>query len=237
MTAAIAVQGLTRRYGAVTAVNGISFEVGAGEIFGLLGPNGAGKTTTLECILGLGRPDAGRIAICGQEARADPRDTGAKIGAVLQATGLQDKITPREAVDLFRSFYSRTLATDTLIDRFGLREKQNAAYDTLSGGQKQRLALALAFVGDPLVFVLDEPTSGLDPHMRREVQDHIRVMKEAGRAVLLATHDMDEAERLCDRLAVISGGRIIATGTPQDLIARSRSASLEDVILQLTARS
>ena len=237
MTAAIAVQGLTRRYGAVTAVNGISFEVGAGEIFGLLGPNGAGKTTTLECILGLGRPDAGRIAICGQEARADPRDTGAKIGAVLQATGLQDKITPREAVDLFRSFYSRTLATDTLIDRFGLREKQNAAYDTLSGGQKQRLALALAFAGDPPVFVLDEPTSGLDPHMRREVQDHIRAMKVAGRAVLLATHDMDEAERLCDRLAVIAGGHIVATGTPRDLIARAPSASLEDVILQLTARS
>jgi ABC-2 type transport system ATP-binding protein len=237
MTAAIAVQGLTRRYGAVTAVNGISFEVRPGEIFGLLGPNGAGKTTTLECILGLGRPDAGRIAICSQDMGADPRGSRAKIGAVLQATGLQDKITPREALNLFRSFYRRALATDTLIDRFGLREKQNAAYDTLSGGQKQRLALALAFVGDPLVFVLDEPTSGLDPHMRREVQDHIRVMKEAGRAVLLATHDMDEAERLCDRLAVIAGGRIIATGTPQDLIARSRSASLEDVILQLTARS
>jgi ABC-2 type transport system ATP-binding protein len=237
MTAAIAVQGLTRRYGAVTAVDGISFEVGAGEIFGLLGPNGAGKTTTLECILGLGRPDAGRIVLCGQEARADPRETRAKIGAVLQATGLQDKITPREALDLFRSFYPGAQATDTLIDRFGLREKQNEAYDTLSGGQKQRLALGLAFVGDPLVFVLDEPTSGLDPQMRREVQNHIRAMKDAGRAVLLATHDMDEAERLCDRLAVIAGGRIIATGTPQNLIARSPTASLEDVVLQLTAGS
>jgi ABC-2 type transport system ATP-binding protein len=237
MTTAIAVQGLTRRYGAVTAVDGISFEVGAGEIFGLLGPNGAGKTTTLECILGLGRADAGRIAICGQDVRANPRDASARIGAVLQATGLQDKISPREALDLFRSFYSRPLATDDLIARFGLREKQNAAYDTLSGGQKQRLALALAFVGDPQVFVLDEPTAGLDPQMRREVQDHIRAMKDAGRAVLLATHDMDEAERLCDRLAVIAGGRIVATGTPQELISRLPSASLEDVILQLTARS
>jgi ABC-2 type transport system ATP-binding protein len=237
MTTAIAVQGLTRRYGAVTAVDGISFEVGAGEIFGLLGPNGAGKTTTLECILGLGRTDTGRIAICGQDACANPRDARGKIGAVLQATGLQDKISPREALDLFRSFYPRPLATDDLIARFGLREKQDAAYDTLSGGQKQRLALALAFVGAPLVFVLDEPTAGLDPQMRREVQDHIRAMKDAGRAVLLATHDMDEAERLCDRLAVIAGGRIVASGTPQDLISRLPSASLEDVILQLTARS
>ena len=237
MTTAIAVQGLARRYGAVTAADGISFDVAAGEVFGLLGPNGAGKTTTLECILGLGRPDAGRIAICGQDARANPRDASAKIGAVLQATGLQDKITPREALNLFRSFYPHPLATDDLIARFGLREKQDAAYDTLSGGQKQRLALALAFVGDPQVFVLDEPTAGLDPQMRREVQDHIRAMKDAGRAVLLATHDMDEAERLCDRLAVIAGGRIVATGTPQELISRLPSASLEDVILQLTARS
>ena len=237
MTTAIAVQGLTRRYGAVMAVDGISFDVAAGEIFGLLGPNGAGKTTTLECILGLNRPDAGRIAICGADIVRDPRVAQAKIGGVLQATGLQDKISPREALDLFRSFYSRPLATDDLIARFGLREKQDAIYDTLSGGQKQRLALALAFVGDPQVFVLDEPTAGLDPQMRREVQDHIRAMKDAGRAVLLATHDMDEAERLCDRLAVIAGGRIVATGTPQELISRLPSASLEDVILQLTARS
>jgi ABC-2 type transport system ATP-binding protein len=237
MTTAIAVQGLARRYGAVTAVDGISFDVGAGEIFGLLGPNGAGKTTTLECILGLGRPDAGRIAVCGQDVRANPRGASARIGAMLQATGLQDKISPREALNLFRSFYPRALAADVLIARFGLREKQDTAYDTLSGGQKQRLALALAFVGDPQVFVLDEPTAGLDPQMRREVQDHIRAMKDAGRAVLLATHDMDEAERLCDRLAVIAGGRIVATGTPQELISRLPSASLEDVILQLTVRS
>jgi len=237
MTAAISVQGLTRRYGAMMAADGISFEVGAGEIFGLLGPNGAGKTTTLECILGLNRPDAGRITICDEDVLGNPRAAQAKVGAVLQATGLQDKITPREALDLFHSFYSKPVATDVLIDRFGLGEKQGAAYDTLSGGQKQRLALALAFVGDPQVFVLDEPTVGLDPQMRREVQDHIRAMRDMGRAVLLATHDMDEAERLCDRLAVIAGGRIVASGTPQELIARLPSASLEDVILQLTARS
>jgi ABC-2 type transport system ATP-binding protein len=235
MAAAIAVRGLARRYGAVTAVDGISFEVGAGEIFGLLGPNGAGKTTTLECVLGLSRPDAGHIDICG--VSAGRRDAREKIGAVLQATGLQDKISPREALNLFGAFYSRSLAADMLLERFGLRDKQNAAYDTLSGGQKQRLALALAFVADPPVFILDEPTSGLDPQMRREVQDHIRAMREAGRAVLLATHDMDEAERLCDRLGVIAGGRIIAAGTPRELIARLPSATLEDVILQLTARS
>ena len=237
MTAAIAVQGLTRRYGAVTAVDGISFDVNAGEIFGLLGPNGAGKTTTLECILGLNRPDAGRIEICGVDARADARAAHARIGAVLQATGLQDKITPCEALDLFRSFYSRALATDVLIDRFGLREKQAAAYDTLSGGQKQRLALSLAFVGVPAVFVLDEPTAGLDPQMRREVQDHIQAMKDVGRAVLLATHDMAEAERLCDRIAVIAQGRIVATGAPRDLIAASGAATLEDMILTQTARA
>lgn len=236
MTAAIAVESLTRRYGAVRAVDGISFDVGAGEVFGLLGPNGAGKTTTLECILGLRRPDAGRIAVCGTDVLTDPRAAQAKVGAVLQATGLQDKITPHEALNLFRAFYPRPLAADVLIARFGLREKQDAAYDTLSGGQRQRLALALAFVGDPPVLVLDEPTAGLDPQMRREVQDHVRVMKDAGRCVLLATHDMDEAQRLCDRLAVIAAGRIVATGTPEDLIARSQGARLEDVILQLTAR-
>lgn len=234
MTAAIVVEGLTRRYGAVTAIDGISFQVHGGEIFGLLGPNGAGKTTTLECILGLNRPDAGRVSVCGF---ADPRAGREKVGAVLQATGLQDKITPREALDLFRSFYPHAIATDALIDHFGLREKQNAAYDTLSGGQKQRLALALAFVGDPALFVLDEPTAGLDPQMRREVQDHVRAMKDAGRAVLLATHDMDEAERLCDRLGVIAGGRMVATGAPKDLIAGSKGTCLEDVVLQLTARA
>src|ERR1700761_1605066 len=132
MTAAIAVQGLTRRYGAVTAVDGVSFDVHAGEVFGLLGPNGAGKTTTLECILGLGRSDAGRIAICGQDWGGDPRAAHTKIGAVLQATGLQDKITAREAIALFRSFYEKPVTAGVLIDRFGLGEKQDAAYDTLS---------------------------------------------------------------------------------------------------------
>src|ERR1044071_458254 len=147
----IAVHGLSHRYGAVQAVNGISFDVVAGEIFGLLGPNGAGKTTTFECILGLIAPNDGRIEICGIDARTDLRSARAKTGAVLQATGLQDKITPREALNLFAAFHAAPLKTDDLLARFGLAEKANAAFETLSGGQKQRLALALAFVGDPQV--------------------------------------------------------------------------------------
>jgi ABC-2 type transport system ATP-binding protein len=231
---ALAVDGLERRYGAVTAVDGISFEVAAGEVFGLLGPNGAGKTTTLECILGLVRPDAGRIAI---EGEADLARVRAKVGAVLQATGLPDKITPREALTVFGAFYPAPLDAQTLLERFGLAEKADAALDTLSGGQKQRLGLALAFVGNPRLLLLDEPTTGLDPQMRREVQDHIAALRQEGRAVLLATHDMAEAERLCDRIAVIARGRIIATGAPRELIAASGAATLEDMILAQTART
>jgi len=234
MMLALAVHSLERRYGAVKAVDGISFEVNAGEVFGLLGPNGAGKTTTLECILGLVRPDAGRIEI---EGEADPARVRSKVGAVLQATGLPDKITPREALMVFGAFYSAPLGAQTLLQRFGLVEKADAAFDTLSGGQKQRLALALAFAGNPRLLLLDEPTTGLDPQMRREVQDHIAAIRGEGRAVLLATHDMAEAERLCDRIAVIAQGRIIATGAPRDLIAASGAATLEDMILTQTARA
>ena len=234
MIAALTVRGLTRRYGAVRAVDGISFDVAAGEVFGLLGPNGAGKTTTLESILGLVRPDAGRIEIEGSAASAP---ACAKVGAVLQSTGLPDKITPREALTVFGAFYSAPLAPQMLLERFGLAEKADAPFDTLSGGQKQRLALALAFVGNPRLLLLDEPTTGLDPQMRREVQDHIAAIRQEGRAVLLATHDMAEAERLCDRIAVIAQGRIIATGTPCDLIAASGAATLEDMILKQTARA
>jgi ABC-2 type transport system ATP-binding protein len=232
---AIAVRNLARRYGAVQAVDGVSFEVAAGEIFGLLGPNGAGKTTVVESILGLIRADEGGIEICGIDARAQPRRAREKIGAVLQATGLQDKITPREALDAFAAFYPAPLQSGELLERFGLREKQSTTYENLSGGQKQRLALALAFVGDPQVLVLDEPSTGLDPQMRRDVQDHIRAMKDARRAVLLTTHDMAEAEKLCDRIAVIASGRIVVTGSPRALIAES-GGSLEDVILRLTGR-
>lgn len=232
MTEALTVSGLSRRHGAVQAVDGIGFEIAAGEIFGLLGPNGAGKTTAIECVLGLVLPDTGTITICGIDALARPQDARARTGAVLQATGLPDKITPREALEVFGAFYPVPLETDALLDRFGLREKQGAAYDTMSGGQKQRLALALAFVGDPQLLVLDEPATGLDVQMRRELHDQIRGIRAAGRAVLLATHDMDEAAQLCDRIAVMVGGRVLATGTPAALIAGS-GGSLEDVILRL----
>jgi ABC-2 type transport system ATP-binding protein len=231
----IVVENLSRRFGAVQAVDRLSFDVAAGEIFGLLGPNGAGKTTTLECILGLTRPDNGRVEICGIDTSQAPRLARERVGAVLQATGLQDKITPREALDLFAAFYPVPMASSVLLDRFGLTEKADAAFETLSGGQKQRLALALAFVGNPQALLLDEPTTGLDPQIRREVQNHIRALKADNRAVLLSTHDMDEAAQLCDRVAVMAHGRIIATGAPRDLIADS-GASLEDVIIRLTAR-
>ena len=234
MVLALTVDGLARRYGAVKAVDGISFEVAAGEVFGLLGPNGAGKTTALESILGLVRPDAGRIEI---EGDADLAHVRAKVGAVLQATGLPDKITPREALTVFGAFYPAPLDAQSLLERFGLVEKADAAFDTLSGGQKQRLALALAFAGNPRLLLLDEPTTGLDPQMRREVQDHIAAIRQEGRAVLLATHDMAEAERLCDRIAVIAQGRILATGAPRELIAASGAATLEDMILKQTARA
>jgi ABC-2 type transport system ATP-binding protein len=231
---AIAVHGLTHRYGGVSAVSGISFDVAPGEIFGLLGPNGAGKTTTLESILGLIAPDQGRIEIAGIDTQADPRGARSLTGAVLQATGLQDKITPREALDLFAAFYPAPLKTNDLLNRFGLAEKADAYFETLSGGQKQRLALALAFVGNPQALVLDEPSGGLDPQMRREVQDQILAMKDGGRAILLATHDMDEAARLCDRVAVIARGRIAALAPPRQLMS-AYGGSLDDVILKLAA--
>ena len=234
MKVEIAVQGLSHRYGGVAAVTDISFDVAAGEIFGLLGPNGSGKTTTLESILGLIAPDQGRIAVGDIDVRADPRGARVKTGAVLQATGLQDKITPREALDLFAAFYPAPLKTNDLLIRFGLAEKADAYFETLSGGQKQRLALALAFVGNPQALVLDEPTSGLDPQMRREVQDQILAMKDGGRAILLATHDMDEAARLCDRVAVIARGRLAALAPPRQLMAE-HGGSLDDVILKLAA--
>jgi len=235
MTPALAVHGLMRRYGAVKAVNGVSFQVASGEIFGLLGPNGAGKTTTLECVVGLVHRHAGRISICGVDTFSDPERARANVGAVLPTMGLPDKITPREALTVFGRFYPEAVAPQMLLHRFGLVEKADAAFDTLSSGQKQRLALALAFMNDPALLLLDEPTTGLDRLGRREVQDHIAAIRKEGHAVLLATHDMAEAMRLCDRIAVIAQGRIIATGTPHELIAASGTATLEDMIVKQTA--
>jgi len=221
MAAKVTVENLHKRYGQVEAVRGVTFAVDHGEIFGLIGPNGAGKTTTVECVLGLREPDAGRIEICGLDARIRPHAVKARIGAALQTTALQDKITPREALRLYAAFYPAPTEPAALLERFALADKADVAFDTLSGGQRQRLALALAFVNAPDVVFLDEPTSGLDPQARRELHQVIARMKADGHTVLLTTHYLDEAEALCDRVAIIDHGVVIASGAPSDLMARS----------------
>jgi len=233
MPASVVVRNLSKHYGAVPAVQEVSFSVEAGEIFGLLGPNGAGKTSTLECLIGLREPSGGEIEVCGLDARARPREVKEKMGVALQTTALQDKITPREALQLFGAFYRSPVDPQELLARFGLAEKAGAKFDTLSGGQRQRLALALAFVNRPAVILLDEPTTGLDPLSRRELHAHIVQMKQEGCAVLLSTHHLEEAEQLCDRIAIIDHGRIVATGAPHDLMAQA--GPLQSVTL-VTAR-
>ena len=227
----VVVRNLTKRYGDVAAAGGVSFDIEDGEIFGLLGPNGAGKTTTLECVIGLREPDEGTIEVCGIDARQRPRDVKQKIGAALQTTALQDKITPREALALFASFYRAPAPPAALLERFGLADKADAPFDTLSSGQRQRLALALAFVNNPELVFLDEPTTGLDAHARRELHGEIRRMKRDGHTVLLTTHYMEEAESLCDRVGVIDQGRIVACGRPAELIAASAGAPVVELTL------
>ena len=224
MPAKVSVQNLKKRYGSIEAARGVSFEIRDGEIFGLIGPNGAGKTTTVECIIGLREPDEGEIEVCGIDARRRPRAVKEKIGAALQTTAFQDKISPREALALFGAFYHQQAEPQALLERFALLEKADAPFDTLSGGQRQRLALAVAFVNKPELVFLDEPTAGLDPHSRRELHGEIVRMKRDGATVFLTTHYLNEAEALCDRIAVIDRGRIVAAGTPAELVAGSRSA-------------
>ncbi|WP_414660988.1 ABC transporter ATP-binding protein [Horticoccus sp. 23ND18S-11] len=221
MPAHVIVRDLRKAYAGVEAVRGVSFTIEAGEIFGLLGPNGAGKTTTVECLVGLREPDAGDIEVCGLDARLHPREVKQKIGVALQSTSLQDKITPREALRLFGAFYRERVAPETLLERFALVEKADARVETLSGGQRQRLALALAFVNRPQLVFLDEPTTGLDPQTRHELHAAILQMKRDGYTVLFTTHYLDEAEQLCDRVAIIDQGRIVASGTPRELIAEA----------------
>jgi ABC-2 type transport system ATP-binding protein len=233
MSPAVVVRQLSKRYGSVEAVRGIDFEIGTGEIFGLLGPNGAGKTTTLECLTGLREPDAGELAVCGIDVRRQPQAAKEKIGVALQTSALPDKITPREALELFGSFYRERVAAAALLERFALGEKSDAHFDTLSGGQRQRLALALAFVNRPGLVVLDEPAVGLDPQARRDLHGEILRMKREGQTVLLSTHQLDEAELLCDRIAILVEGRVVAVGAPRDLIARS--SAHQTVTLETTA--
>jgi ABC-2 type transport system ATP-binding protein len=219
----VRVRNLRKRYGDVTAVKDVSFDINGGEIFGLLGPNGAGKTSTLECIIGLRLPDGGSIEVCGLDALRQAREVKQRIGAQLQATALQDKITPREALRMFAAFYRKPASVEKLIERFSLKEKADARFETLSGGQRQRLALALAFLNEPRVVFLDEPTSGLDPQSRRELHQLILQMRSEGRSVLLTTHYIEEAQTLCDRIAIIDHGEVIAAGTPVELLAASRA--------------
>lgn len=221
MSSHVVVSHFAKRYGAVEAVRSVSFSIGRGEIFGLLGPNGAGKTTTLECLVGLREPDAGELSVAGLDVRTHPAEAKQKIGVALQNPALPDKITPREALRLFGSLYPRRLPPETLLERFALAAKADAPFDSLSGGQRQRLSLALAFVNDPELVVLDEPTTALDPQSRAEVHHEILRMREAGHTVLLSTHYLEEAERLCDRIAIIARGIIVAEGRPSDLIAQA----------------
>ena len=213
----IRVRSLAKRYGTLDALTGIDFDVAAGEIVGLLGPNGAGKTTTIEAIAGLVVPDAGSILVDGIDALADGRAARRRLGVVLQESGLPAKIRPREALRAFATLKQASADLDQLEERFGLQGLQDTAVEALSGGQKQRLALALAFLGEPAAILLDEPTAGLDPQMRRTVQEQIEALRAHGCAVLLATHDLAEAERLCDRVAILDHGRIVASGPPAHL--------------------
>jgi ABC-2 type transport system ATP-binding protein len=217
--AVIEVQELHKRYRDHVAVHDVSFAVEEGEIFGILGPNGAGKTTTVECIEGLRSPDGGRISVLGLDPQHDRTELRRVLGIQLQASELPEKLRVGEAVELFASFYAAPADPDELIERWGLAPKRRTAFGALSGGQKQRLSIVLALVGNPRVAILDELTTGLDPQARRDTWAAIEQIRDSGVTVVLVTHFMEEAERLCDRLAVIDAGRVVAVDSPAGLVA------------------
>jgi len=221
VSAAIQCRDLRKTYdGKVEAVRGLNLEIQAGECFGLLGPNGAGKTTTIEILEGLLDPTAGQVTILGRNWQSNQRELRELLGISLQETRLTEKLTVRETLDLFASFYRQPRSADEVLEEMQLTEKADARVGKLSGGQRQRLAVATALVGNPKILFLDEPTTGLDPQSRRQLWDLIRAFQKAGGTVLLTTHYMDEAERLCGRLAIVDHGQIIAEGSPADLIDR-----------------
>jgi ABC-2 type transport system ATP-binding protein len=229
--AIIEVEGLYKSYGSVEAVRGVSFSVQQGEVFGLLGPNGAGKTSTVEILEGLRNRDRGTALVCGLDPERSGDEYKQRIGAVLQSTALPDKIRVEEALHLFAAFYMSRADTSLLLKRFQIEEKRHAFYSQLSGGQKQRLALALALVNNPQVVFLDEPTAGLDPQVRREIYDIIEELKRDKKTILLTTHYIEEAERLCDRVAIVDSGRVIALGTPRELKHNSAGTTRIEVRL------
>jgi len=224
---AVSCRGLVKRYGPVTAVAGLDLEVSAGECFGMLGPNGAGKTTTIEMIQGLLKPDEGSIRLLGLGWNGDERELRQRMGTQLQETRLPEKLTVKETVTLFRSFYREGCTVDEVLDKVELQEKRNAWVSKLSGGQRQRLAVACSLVSTPDILFLDEPTTGLDPQSRRQLWDIISDFRSSGGTILLTTHYMEEAEQLCDRVAIVDRGTIIAIGSPRELIA---SLGAEDVV-------
>ena len=244
----IEVRDLRKSYGDLEAVAGVSFSVAQGEVFGILGPNGAGKTTTVEILEGMRPPDGGAAFVNGIDVQRDPQRVKSVIGVQLQSSVFFDKLNLVEILKVFGSFYGRKVDAAALLEQVGLEDKAKSVFTKLSGGQKQRFSIAAALVNDPLVLFLDEPTTGLDPQARRHAWDLVKGFKSEGRTILLTTHYMDEAEELCDRIAIMDDGRIIALDAPDALIDSllergfskehvERSANLEDVFLDLTGRA
>jgi ABC-2 type transport system ATP-binding protein len=246
---ALRVQGLRKAYDDVVAVDGLDLQVQTGECFGLLGPNGAGKTTTIEICEGLLAADSGSVEVLGRRWESDARDLRELLGIQLQDTQLSEKLTVDETLTLFQSFYREARDVGEVINQVELEEKRDSRVGALSGGQKQRLAIACALVGNPQLLFLDEPTTGLDPVARRQLWDLISKFQAEGKTIVLTTHYMEEAERLCDRVAIVDHGHVIAMGTPRELIdsvdvsrlpppePRTTSATLEDVFVSLTGRT
>jgi ABC-2 type transport system ATP-binding protein len=218
MTRVVEVRNLHKAYDGVTAVDDVSFTVDKGEIFSIIGPNGSGKTTTIESVIGLRKPDGGSVSVLGLDPQTEARKLGNRIGTQLQAAALPERMKVWEALDLYASFYEKTVPWEPLVEQWGLAEKRNTQFGALSGGQKQRLFIALALLNDPQVVFLDELTTGLDPQARRATWDLIRAIREQGKTVVLITHFMDEVEALADRVAIIDHGRVIALDTPDNLI-------------------
>ena len=228
MSIVVQVEGLHKAYGTTRAVDGVSFTVEQGEVFGMVGPNGAGKTTTIECVEGLRRPDSGRVRVLGLDPRSDRHVLAERIGIQLQQSNLPARLRVGEALDLFAALYPKSAAPSELLERLGLTEKRRAPVAKLSGGQRQRLFIALALVNQPELVFLDELTTGLDPQARRSMWDLVRELRQQGRTVFLTTHFMEEAERLCDRVAILDHGKIVALDRPEALV---RSLGVETRIV------